>query len=44
MKHFVQDFFKKRGVAVMTVTVLINFVIDRNIADDDVDDYLEQVC
>lgn len=27
----------------MTVTVLINFVIDRNIADDDVDDYLEQV-
>ncbi|EMS47287.1 Serine/threonine-protein kinase RIO1 [Triticum urartu] len=39
----VSDFFKKRGVGVMTVTDLINFVIDRNIVDDDVDDYLEQV-
>uniref|UniRef100_R7W6G0 Serine/threonine-protein kinase RIO1 n=1 Tax=Aegilops tauschii TaxID=37682 RepID=R7W6G0_AEGTA len=39
----VSDFFKKRGVGVMTVTDLINFVIDRSIADDDVDDYLEQV-
>uniref|UniRef100_A0A453BEJ7 non-specific serine/threonine protein kinase n=1 Tax=Aegilops tauschii subsp. strangulata TaxID=200361 RepID=A0A453BEJ7_AEGTS len=38
----VSDFFKKRGVGVMTVTDLINFVIDRSIADDDVDDYLEQ--
>uniref|UniRef100_A0A453S2Z9 Uncharacterized protein n=5 Tax=Aegilops tauschii TaxID=37682 RepID=A0A453S2Z9_AEGTS len=33
----------KRGVAVMTVMDLFNFVIDQNIADDDVDDYLEKV-
>uniref|UniRef100_A0A453S352 Uncharacterized protein n=1 Tax=Aegilops tauschii subsp. strangulata TaxID=200361 RepID=A0A453S352_AEGTS len=32
----------KRGVAVMTVMDLFNFVIDQNIADDDVDDYLEK--
>ncbi|KAL5197468.1 hypothetical protein ABZP36_000980 [Zizania latifolia] len=38
-----QDFFKKRGVAVMTVTQLFNFVIDQNIADEDVDYYLEKV-
>ena len=44
MQHFVQDFFLKRGVAVMTVMDLFNFVIDQNIADDDVDDYLEKVC
>ncbi|XP_062199371.1 uncharacterized protein LOC133901853 [Phragmites australis] len=39
----VTDFFKKRGVAVMTVADLFNFVIDQNIADEDVDDYLEKV-
>ncbi|KAK3132863.1 hypothetical protein QOZ80_6AG0528720 [Eleusine coracana subsp. coracana] len=39
----VSDFFKKRGVAVMTVTDLFNFVIDQNIADEVVDDYLEKV-
>ncbi|KQJ99116.1 serine/threonine-protein kinase RIO1 isoform X2 [Brachypodium distachyon] len=39
----VNDFFKKRGVAVMTVTDLFNFVVDQNIADEDVDDYLEKV-
>ncbi|KAL5197022.1 hypothetical protein ABZP36_000534 [Zizania latifolia] len=39
----VTDFFKKRGVAVMTVTQLFNFVIDQNIADEDVDYYLEKV-
>jgi hypothetical protein len=39
-----QDFFEKRGVAVMTVTELFNFVVDQNIADEDVDDYLEKVC
>ncbi|KAL6652510.1 hypothetical protein ACP70R_011435 [Stipagrostis hirtigluma subsp. patula] len=39
----VTDFFKKRGVAVMTVTALFNFVVDQNIADEDVDDYLEKV-
>ncbi|KAK1606585.1 hypothetical protein QYE76_030258 [Lolium multiflorum] len=39
----VNDFFEKRGVAVMTVTELFNFVVDQNIADEDVDDYLEKV-
>ena len=39
-----QDFFLKRGFAVMTLMDLFNFVIDQNIADDDVDDYLEKVC
>ena len=39
-----QDFFKKQGVAVMTVTELFNFVVDQNIADEDVDDYLEKAC
>jgi RIO kinase 1 len=44
MQDFVQDFFKKRGVAVMKVTDLFNFVIDQNIADKDVYYYLEKVC
>ncbi|KAM0907523.1 hypothetical protein ACQ4PT_016044 [Festuca glaucescens] len=39
----VYDFFEKRGVAVMTVTELFNFVVDQKIADEDVDDYLEKV-
>uniref|UniRef100_A0ACD5YDR1 Uncharacterized protein n=1 Tax=Avena sativa TaxID=4498 RepID=A0ACD5YDR1_AVESA len=39
----VNDFFEKRGVAVMTVTELFNFVVDQNIADEGVDDYLEKV-
>ncbi|KAF0909356.1 hypothetical protein E2562_035517 [Oryza meyeriana var. granulata] len=39
----VTDFFKKHGVAVMIVTALFNFVIDQNIAAEDVDDYLEKV-
>lgn len=39
----VSDFFKKRGVAVMSVTDLFNFVIDQNIADEDVDCYLEKI-
>ncbi|KAG8100663.1 hypothetical protein GUJ93_ZPchr0013g36600 [Zizania palustris] len=39
----VTDFFKKRGVAVMTVSQLFNFVIDQNIANEDVDYYLEKV-
>ncbi|CAD6264863.1 unnamed protein product [Miscanthus lutarioriparius] len=38
----VSDFFKKRGVPVMTVTDLFNFVIDQSISDEDVDDYLEK--
>lgn len=28
----------------MTVSKLFNFVVDQNIADEDVDDYLEKVC
>jgi hypothetical protein len=44
MQCWFQDFFEKRGVAVMTVTELFNFVVDQNIADEDVDDYLEKVC
>uniref|UniRef100_A0A453RMD5 non-specific serine/threonine protein kinase n=1 Tax=Aegilops tauschii subsp. strangulata TaxID=200361 RepID=A0A453RMD5_AEGTS len=39
----VNDFFEKRGIPVMTVTELFNFVVDQNIADEDVDDYLEKV-
>uniref|UniRef100_A0A0E0Q4D2 Serine/threonine-protein kinase RIO1 n=1 Tax=Oryza rufipogon TaxID=4529 RepID=A0A0E0Q4D2_ORYRU len=39
----VTDFFKKRGVAVMSVTELFNFVIDQNIADEDADHYLEKI-
>ncbi|GJN34431.1 hypothetical protein PR202_gb23089 [Eleusine coracana subsp. coracana] len=38
----VSDFFKKRGVAVMSVTDLFNFVVDQNIANEHVDDYLEK--
>jgi hypothetical protein len=36
-------FFKKRGVPVMPVIDLFNFVVDQNIADEDVDAYLEKV-
>ena len=43
MFNTTQDFFKKRGVPVMTVTDLFNFVIDQTISDEDVDDYLEKV-
>nr|CAB3483622.1 unnamed protein product [Digitaria exilis] len=39
----VSDFFKKRGVAVMPVIDLFNFVVDQNIADEDVDAYLEKM-
>lgn len=39
----VSDFFKKHGVAVMTVKELFDFIIDSAISDDDVDDYLEHV-
>ncbi|CAO2192246.1 unnamed protein product [Urochloa humidicola] len=39
----VSDFFKKRGVPVMPVIDLFNFVVDQNIADEDVDAYLEKV-
>lgn len=42
--YCLQDFFERRGVTVMTVSKLFNFVVDQNIADEDVDDYLEKVC
>ncbi|PKA47291.1 RIO kinase 1 [Apostasia shenzhenica] len=38
----VSDFFKKHGVAVMTVKELFDFIINPDVADDDVDDYLEK--
>uniref|UniRef100_A0A0D9WEC0 Serine/threonine-protein kinase RIO1 n=1 Tax=Leersia perrieri TaxID=77586 RepID=A0A0D9WEC0_9ORYZ len=39
----VTDFFKKRGVATMTVMKLFNFVINQDISDEDVDYYLEKI-
>lgn len=39
-----QDFFKKHGVAVMTIRELFDFIVDPTITDESVDDYLEQVC
>lgn len=38
-----QDFFKKHGVAVMMYRELFDFIVDPTIADESVDDYLEQV-
>lgn len=39
----VSDFFKKNGVAVMSVRELFDFVVDPSIMDDDIDDYLEKM-
>ncbi|KAJ7945706.1 Serine/threonine-protein kinase RIO1 [Quillaja saponaria] len=39
----VSDFFKKHGVAVMTIRELFDFIVDSSIADDAVDSYLEKV-
>ncbi|GAV56566.1 RIO1 domain-containing protein [Cephalotus follicularis] len=39
----VSDFFKKHGVAVMTIRELFDFIVDPSIADDGVDSYLEEV-
>lgn len=39
----VSDFFKKHGVAVMTIRELFDFIVDPSIADDSVDTYLEEV-
>ncbi|KAL6177632.1 hypothetical protein ACLB2K_049157 [Fragaria x ananassa] len=39
----VSDFFKKHGVAVMTIRELFDFIVDPCIADDDIDSYLEKV-
>lgn len=38
-----QDFFRKHGVAVMTIRELFDFIVDQNIADESVDSYLEEV-
>ncbi|KAL0323302.1 UNVERIFIED_CONTAM: Serine/threonine-protein kinase rio1 [Sesamum angustifolium] len=38
----VSDFFKKRGVAVMTIRELFDFIVDPTIDDDSVDSYLEE--
>ncbi|CAA7404698.1 unnamed protein product [Spirodela intermedia] len=38
----VSNFFKKHGVAVMTVKELFDFITDLTIADESVDDYLEK--
>ncbi|OIV98757.1 hypothetical protein TanjilG_24928 [Lupinus angustifolius] len=39
----VSDFFKKNGVAVMTIRELFDFIVDASITDDVVDSYLEEV-
>ncbi|XP_057972379.1 uncharacterized protein LOC131160580 [Malania oleifera] len=39
----VSDFFKKHGVAVMTIRELFDFIVDPSIADESVDSYLEEV-
>ncbi|GMH31491.1 hypothetical protein Nepgr_033334 [Nepenthes gracilis] len=39
----VSDFFKRHGVAVMTIRELFDFIVDPSIADEAVDSYLEEV-
>ncbi|KAM1185969.1 hypothetical protein ACFXTH_015170 [Malus domestica] len=39
----VSDFFKKHGVAVMTIRELFDFIVDPTIADDAVESYLDMV-
>ncbi|KAG6394992.1 hypothetical protein SASPL_145583 [Salvia splendens] len=39
----VSDFFKKHGVAVMTIRELFDFIVDPTIDDDSIDSYLEVV-
>ncbi|KAL2927132.1 Serine/threonine-protein kinase RIO1 [Bienertia sinuspersici] len=41
-ESYVEDFFKKNGVAVMTIRELFDFIVDPTIADDDVDSYLDE--
>nr|XP_043636934.1 serine/threonine-protein kinase RIO1-like [Erigeron canadensis] len=38
----VSDFFKKHGVAVMTIRELFDFIVDPSIDEDSVDSYLEE--
>ncbi|KAL5992297.1 hypothetical protein ACLOJK_013213 [Asimina triloba] len=37
------DFFRKHGVAVMTVRELFDFIVDPSITDESVDSYLEKI-
>ncbi|KAK7340232.1 hypothetical protein VNO77_20930 [Canavalia gladiata] len=39
----ISDFFKKHGVAVMTIRELFDFIVDASIADEAVDSYLEEM-
>ncbi|KAJ8449579.1 hypothetical protein Cgig2_005601 [Carnegiea gigantea] len=39
----VSDFFRKNGVAVMTIRELFDFIVDPTIADEAVDSYLEEI-
>ncbi|KAF9606256.1 hypothetical protein IFM89_024077 [Coptis chinensis] len=39
----VSSFFRKRGVAVMTIRELFDFIVDPSISDENVDSYLEEV-
>ncbi|CAK9170283.1 unnamed protein product [Ilex paraguariensis] len=39
----VSDFFRKHGVAVMTIRELFDFIVDPSVDDDSVDGYLEEV-
>ncbi|KAI4355031.1 hypothetical protein L6164_003849 [Bauhinia variegata] len=39
----VSDFFKRHGIAVMTIRELFDFIVDPTIADDAVDSYLEEM-
>ncbi|PKI72988.1 hypothetical protein CRG98_006688 [Punica granatum] len=39
----VSDFFRKHGVAVMTIRELFDFIVDPSITDDSIDAYLEEV-
>ncbi|OVA17499.1 RIO kinase [Macleaya cordata] len=39
----VSDFFRKHGVAVMTVRELFDFIVDPSITDESMDSYLEEV-
>ncbi|XP_059657398.1 uncharacterized protein LOC132303962 isoform X1 [Cornus florida] len=39
----VSDFFKRHGVAVMTIRELFDFIVDPSITDESIDNYLEEV-
>ncbi|KAI8019681.1 Serine/threonine-protein kinase rio1 [Camellia lanceoleosa] len=39
----ISDFFRKHGVAVMTIRELFDFIVDPSITDESVDSYLEEV-